>query len=169
VRAAWRISGVLSDEDLLSMSLRARTSAVLPEVSVRVSRGWDSSFRLLPTDTDPYRTQQVNGSSQWLEGRLSWKLDRALFSDEEIPVERLRIRRVEERSRIATRVLRELFEWQRASIMEQDPVLSSDEHLTAMIRRMEAEASLDVMTGGWFSGWLTSSPVEGAADIGVRH
>jgi hypothetical protein len=50
-------------------------------------------------------------------------------------------------------VLAALFEWQRAQVLEADPGLPSQEHLAAVLRSLEAEATLDVMTAGWFSRW----------------
>jgi len=154
VQAAWRTHGWSSEGDLDRMGSRARWSAVLPEVRVRAARGWDESFRLAPTDSDPYRSQQVTGTSRWLEGRLIWRLDRVVFSDEEVPIERLRMQRVEARSRLAGKVVAALFEWQKAHLAAGDPTLSAQEHLNAVVQRAEAEAVLDVLTGGWFTDWL---------------
>jgi hypothetical protein len=157
VQAAWRTHGWSSEGDLDRMGSRSRWSAVLPEVRVRAARGWDESFRLAPTDSDPYRSQQVTGTSRWLEGRLIWRLDRVVFSDHEIPIERLRMQRAEARSRLAGKVVGALFDWQKAQLAATDPTLSAQEHLNALVQRTEAEAVLDVLTGGWFSDWLRAS------------
>ena len=157
VQAAWRSQGWSDERDLDRMASRSRWSSVLPEVRLRVARGWDESFRLTPTDADPYRSQQVTGASRWLEGRLIWRLDRALFSDHEIPIERLRLQRAEARSKLAGRVLAALFDWQKAAIAASDPLLTVQEHLQAVLQEAEAEAVLDVLTAGWFSAWLQSS------------
>lgn len=154
VKAAWRAHGWAGEGDLDGMGARARLSATLPEVRLRASRGWDQSFRVLPTDTDPYRTQEITGVSRWIEGRLTWKLDRILFVDEEIPIERLRLKRIEARSRLAGRVLSALFDWYRSMAAASDPIASTQEHVEAVLRKAEAEAMLDVLTGGWFSQWL---------------
>ncbi|MBI5537186.1 MAG: hypothetical protein HY898_30980 [Deltaproteobacteria bacterium] len=160
VQAAWRAHGWAADQDLDRMGNRARWSAALPEVRLRAARGWDESFRLTPTDSDPYRSQETSGASRWLEGRLIWRLDRVMFSDEEIPIERLRMQRADARSRVAGKVLSALFDWQKATLAVADPLLSSQEHINALLAQAEAEAVLDVLTAGWFSRWLEtrSSP-----------
>jgi hypothetical protein len=157
VQAAWRAHGWAGDQDLDRMDTRSRWSAALPEVRLRVARGWDESFRLTPTDSDPYRSQETSGTSRWLEGRLIWRLNRVMFSDEEIPIERLRLQRAEARSRLAGKVLSALFDWQKAALAVADPLLSSQEHLNALLAQAEAEAVLDVLTAGWFSHWVEAS------------
>jgi hypothetical protein len=157
VRAAWRAHGVADEDDPARMASRSRLSAALPEVGVRASRGWDQSWRLTPTDADPYRTQEGSGTTRWIEGRLTWRLDRLVFADEEIPIERLRMQRIEVRGRIAGKVLAALFEWQRAIVAAADPALSVQEHVTAVLREAEAEAELDVLTDGWFSQWRATA------------
>ena len=154
VLAAWRAQGWQTDDDLERMVARMRWSALLPEVRVRAARGWDESFRLTPTDGDPYRTQEATGTSGWLEGRLTWRLDRTLFADEELQVERARVQRTEARARLTGRVLGALFEWQRALAAAADPMQTAQEHVTAVLAQAEAEATLDVLTGGWFGRWL---------------
>jgi hypothetical protein len=154
VQAAWRAHGWSSESDLDRMASRSRWSAIFPEVRVRAAKGWDESFRLAPTDSDPYRSQQVTGTSRWLESRLIWRLDRVVFSEEELPIERLRLQRLEARTRLAGKVVAALFEWQKAHLAAGDPTLSSQEHLNAVVQRAEAEAVLEVLTAGWFSEWL---------------
>lgn len=154
VRAAWR-AHALADLDMLDrMQARARTSALLPEAKFRIAREWDQSYRLTPTTDDPYRLQESNGGGRTLEGRLTWKLDRLLFVDEELSMERLRVQRMQVRSRLAGDVLRALFDWQRARMAAADVALDDTEHVDAIVREAEAEALLDVLTGGWFSAWL---------------
>ncbi len=157
VQAAWRAQGWQTDDDLERMVARMRWGSLLPEVRVRVARGWDESFRLTPTDSDPYRTQEATGTSGWLEGRLTWRLDRAVFADEELQVERARAQRAEARTRLTGRVLTVLFEWQRAVVAAADPTLATQEHVSAVVARLEAEATLDVLTAGWFGSWLERS------------
>jgi len=136
------------------MRSRARASALLPETRFKMSRDWDQTFRLTPTNDDPYRLQESNGGGRRLEGRLTWKLDRLLFVDEELSLERLRLRRIRERSRIAGQTLRALFDWQRARLMAADPATDDAQYVEAMVQQAEAEAMLNVLTGGWFSTWL---------------
>lgn len=154
VRAAWRSHGMGDLELLDDMRARARTSALLPEARFRMVRDWGQSYRLAPTDDDPYRLHESNSGGRTMEGRLTWKLDRLLFVDAELSMERLRVQRMQLRSRLAGEVLRALFDWQRARVAVADPALDDGEHLEAVLREAEATAVLDVLTGGWFSSWL---------------
>lgn len=154
VRAAWRAHGVADLELLDRMRSRAQTSALLPEARFRMARDWDQSYRLTPTTDDPYRLQETNGGGRSIEGRLTWKLDRLLFVDEELSMERLRLHRVRLRGQLAGQVLTALFDWQRARLAQSDPALDDAQHLEAVVRESEAAAMLDVLTAGWFSAWL---------------
>jgi hypothetical protein len=150
VRAAWRVLGIADDASLDSMSSRARTSAVLPELRLRAMRTMDASGRVTSSDADPYRYTEAGGATNWLEARLTFRLDRLIFADEEISLERVRLDRSEVRARTAAKVLQALFEWQRAYALVQEPAASSAEHFAAVLRELEASAILDVMTDGWF-------------------
>jgi hypothetical protein len=111
-------------------------------------------LRLTPTSADPYGYTQAGGSDLWAEARLLWRLDRLVFADEEVALARLSGQRIEAELRFATRVLKTLFEWQRARARAADPLLLPEERLLHQLGQMEAEAALDVLTSGWFSAWL---------------
>ncbi len=152
VRAALRAHGYpAARRRLSSMSSRARWSATLPEVRLKAARSNDESLRLTPTSSDPYRYTQAGGSTLWFEARLTWKLDRLVFADEELAVERLRQRRDKARLELVEHVLAALFAWQRALVKAADTSLLPNERTLAEIDAIEAEATLDVLTGGWFS------------------
>jgi hypothetical protein len=157
VKAALRASGMGDDTRLESIAARARASAAFPELRLRALRTVDQSGRLTYTELDPYRYSEAGATGYTLEARLTFRLDRVLFADEEVPVERMRIDRQEARTRIAAKALAALFEWQRAYAMEKRPDTSTEEHLDAVLREAEAAAALDVMTDGWFSGWRASA------------
>jgi hypothetical protein len=65
-----------------------------------------------------YDYTQTGGADLLLEARATWTLDRLVFADEELGIERLT--EAEARDR-------------------------------AELERFEAEAALDVLTGGWFA------------------
>ena len=159
VKAAWRALGVADDARLDSLVSRARSSAVLPELRLRLARTIDESGRLTVTDADPDRYTAAGGATNWFEARVSFRLDRLLFADDEIPLERLRIDRSELRSRTAAKALQALFEWQRAYALALENGTTSDEHLAAVMRELEAAAMLDVMTDGWFSRFRATTPL----------
>ncbi|HNS98538.1 MAG TPA: hypothetical protein PLJ27_03685 [Polyangiaceae bacterium] len=154
VRAAWQAHGIGDLEAIDAMRTRAKSSALLPDARFRVVRDWDQSYRLSPTNDDPYRLHESTGGGRTVEGVLTWRLSRLLFVDEELSMERLRVQQVQLRSRLAGEVLRALFDWQRARLALADPSLDEPEHLEAAVREVEAVATLDILTGGWFSSWL---------------
>lgn len=152
LRAAQRASGrARAAERFGSLASRARASAALPELRLRAARTTDESLRLAPTTSDPYRYTQAGGVSIALEAQATWRLDRAVFAEEEIQVEHLRRLRARQDARLVDEVLRALFAWQRAVSGAVDPELPAEEQELASLRVVEAEVRLDVLTGGWFS------------------
>jgi hypothetical protein len=136
-----------------AMASRVRSSAALPELRVRALRSVDQGQALAPTEYDPTRTTATGGSSIWIEARATWRLDRLVFADEEVALERLRHHRAEARTRLTARVLRLLFEWQRATAHADNPGASPEENLVARLKALEAEAELDLLTDGWWVRW----------------
>lgn len=136
-----------------AIAKRARTSALLPELRLRVTRQLDQSQALSPTEYDPARVTASGGTSLWLEARATFRLDRLVFADEEVPLEKHRDERADNRKKLVDRVLTELFAWQRAMVARDDESKEPEERARAAIAVIEAEASLDVLTGGWFSKW----------------
>jgi len=157
VKAALRTAGLGDETRLDSLASRARVSAAFPELRLRALRSVDQSGRLTYTDLDPYRYSEAGTTGYTLEARLTFRLDRLLFADEEVSIERMQIDRQEARMRIAAKAIAALFEWQRAHALARSPTLSTEDHLTAVLREVEAGATLDVMTDGWFSKWHASA------------
>ena len=141
------------DARIVGMTSRARGSAALPELRLRVSRTVDEGQGLSPTEYDPTRTTATGGTSLWLEARATWRLDRLVFADEEVALERIREGRAAARARVVAAVLRSLFAWQRALAHTENPNASLEERLAATLKVIEAEAELALMTDGWFTKW----------------
>ena len=141
------------DAHVDAIASRARSAAVLPELRLRASRTADEGQSLAPTSYDPQRTTTTGGTRVWLEARATWRLDRLVFADEEVTLERARAQRAEQRQKVVERVLTLLFAWQRALALEDDGHASPEEHLAASLRVLETEAELDLATGGWFTTW----------------
>ena len=158
VHAALRRANIVDPEARVDgLASRARASAVLPELRLRVTRLIDDAQSLSPTEYDPARTTATGGVSLWLEARATWRLDRLVFADEEVAFERLRRDRAEAQSKLAARVLELLFAWQRALAREADLAgRAPKERLAATLDVIEAEASLDIVTDGWFTRWRAS-------------
>jgi hypothetical protein len=161
VRAALRAVGLSDDQRLDSVASRARSSAALPELRFRAVRTLGESGRISLSDDDPSRYVASGAASNVLEARLTFRLDRLLFADEEIAVERARIDRSELRSRIAAKVLQALFEWQKAFAAAEDATLPAEERWNAALREAEACAILDMMTGGWFGAFRAALAARG--------
>ncbi len=154
VRAAIRTTGVAGNvEKLGKLATRARWSAALPQVRLRVTRLVDESESLAPTSYDANRTTSSGGASLWLEARASWQLDRALFATEEVRIAKLRQQLSADRSRLSERVLDLLFSWQSALVDLLDPAISQAKCRVAWVQEQRLAAELDLLTGGWFSRW----------------
>jgi hypothetical protein len=153
VAAALRASGLgVDDAKLDALVSRARESAYFPETRLRAMRLWsdaDHVTTLATTDTPNF--YDAVGANLVLELRLTWRLDRLLYSGEESAIERVRLERQDARARLATHVLEVLFAWQRAIVQAQGAIVGSREEAEAHLRIAETEATLDVLTAGWFS------------------
>jgi hypothetical protein len=153
VGAALRTAGLgENDARIDSLVARSRASALLPETRLRAMRLWDdaSHATTLATTSDTTYYDAI-GANLVLELRLTWRLDRLLYASDEPTLERVRLERQEARARIATRTLEVLFAWQRAALESGGAVAGSREQIEANLRADEAAATLDVLTGGWFS------------------
>jgi len=153
VETAWRAQGIDADDGRLDAIVsRARLSALLPETRLRAVRFEDARLSL-DTSTDTSRWRDSAGANLGFEARLTWRFDRLLYADDEPSLERIRIEHRDARTRIAGKVIDALVHWQRA-MLEWRAVASGQvgtrDEAEAALRAVEAEAVLDVLTGGWF-------------------
>jgi hypothetical protein len=153
VAAALRSSGLGADDSRIdALVARARASAWLPEARMRVARLIvDSARAATLATTDGTNYYETIGAHLMLELRLTWRLDRLLYAGDEPALERTRLERQEARSRLAGRALEMLFTWQRAVVEARGALAGSEQETQAWLRASEAQASLDVLTAGWFS------------------
>lgn len=152
IRAALARAGLTEPGARIdALAGRARIAALLPELRLRASRTIDEGQALSPTEYDPGRVTATSGVSLWLEARATFRLDRLVFADEEVALERLRAQRLEAQSKLVERVLGLLFAWQRACLREADAAATEEERLAATLKHAEAEVELDVLTGGSFT------------------
>jgi hypothetical protein len=155
VRAALREARLVApDADLDALASRARSASLLPELRLRAMRLVDEDESLAPTEYDPARTTASGGTSLWLEARATWRLDRLVFADDEVAIERLRGERAAAQRKLAERVLEALAAWQRALARGADDARSPEERRDDALEVASRAAELDVLTGGWFSGML---------------
>ncbi len=162
VEAAWRAASLDPDDARLdAIASRARWSAVLPETRLRATR-YDDQRLSTDASLDTSRLRDSTGANLSLEARLTWRFDRLLYADDEPAFERMRLERHDARARIAGRVLEALFHWHRAWLevrwaqaasreAREAPGRPSRDEVEASLRVMEAEATLDVLTNGWFT------------------
>ncbi len=151
VRAALRAHDVaLARSELEGLGRRARFSAALPELRLRAVGSNDQSQRLTPTIEDPERYTITGGNDLLLEASATWKLNRLVFADEEIAIERLELERERSVERLSERVVERLFDWHRAFSRLASAEPGSKAQGRFELERLEAEVELDVLTGGWF-------------------
>lgn len=168
VAAAWRAAGIGADEARLDAIVsRARWSAALPEARLRAVRFEDARLSL-DTGTETSKLRDSAGANVGFEARLTWRLDRLLYADDEPAFERIRLEHRDARARIGAKVLEALFHWQRAALdlrsLPPDQQGTRDE-ADVRLRLMEAEAALDVLTNGWFAKERGQRPPRYAAPV----
>jgi hypothetical protein len=151
--AALRGAGLARSADgrLDGLASRARSSAVLPELRLRGVQSNDRALRLSYTEADPYRTQASGGSALLFEARATWRLDRLLYADDEIAVERLRGDLREQRQRLVLKVVEAVGAWQKAQLTLFDPEASPRERAAALGHASAASVLLDALCGGAWS------------------
>ncbi|MEO7038290.1 MAG: hypothetical protein ABI548_30250 [Polyangiaceae bacterium] len=151
---------------LRSLSGRARSSASLPELRLRALHSTGETLRLTPTTDDPYRYTQAGTSQLAFEARLTWHLDRLVFSDQEVSIERLQTERDAAERRLIDHVLSRLALWQRSRVRAADVDSEPEVRETAELEAVGAAVELDVLTNGWFSQAIGESEGEGSAPAG---
>ena len=152
-RIAVKTSGLTeSDIEIERMATRARASALLPEVRV-MAKGISAGPRDYISDTGSVATSYY-GPSYSVEASMTFHLERLAYSGQEARLERLRLERVEARTRITQKVIDEIARWSKATAEERDSPDGTDQHAEATARRVAAQMALDVWTAGWFSEYL---------------
>jgi len=158
VAAAWKAAGVDRDEALTDLAARARASALAPEVRLRAYRAIDAGARLYRTEDTADKATVTDGTQNVFEARLSWRLDRLVFADEEVAIERIRVERLELKQRIAGKVVDLTIRWQRARRAANDAELLPAERDEAAIVAVECLLALDALTNGGATSILLGSP-----------
>lgn len=154
VAAAVHQAGLDRDDVLDGLATRARLSALAPELRLRAYRGIDAGARVYRTDDLADRWTGSDGTTTLFEGRLSWRLDRLVFADEEVAIERIRVERSELKQRLTNRVLELALRWQRARRTASDPDAMPHDRDEAAAIAVESLIGLDALTGGSASSIL---------------
>jgi hypothetical protein len=151
VRSSWRELGLDHDERLADLAHRARVSAVLPELRLKVNRTTGQTVRLSPTLDDPSRIEGSGDASMLYEARATWRLDRLVFADDEVTLERVRADRNDQRAKQTQRVIELISQWRKAVGRQIDPLTTSTEKLDAEAVIAATSAGLDALTAGEWS------------------
>jgi hypothetical protein len=150
-----------------SLVERARWSALLPEVRVRVDRRFARTESLdvgRDAAAPPATPVGVDSNNDLrYECRATWDLGRIVFNPDEVGASAHALRLAEARREIESAVIRLYFERRRLKA----EALASDASegtppVRLEIRIQELEAELDALTGGAFSRWRSSRAGEPA-------
>jgi hypothetical protein len=167
VRRALASAGYFDARTRLgSLAGRSRSSAALPELRLRAMRTTGQTLRLTPTTDDPYRYSTAGASELAFEARLTWHLDRLVFSNEEVGIERLRSEWNQSEHKLIEHVLLQLALWQRSRVRAADEDSEPEVRETAELEAIGAAVELDVLTDGWFSQAIGESAGPGASEAG---
>lgn len=156
IRAAWHEAGLESDERLDEMSARARSAAWAPELRLRAYRGTSAGASVYGAVDAADRSTLSDGVTTLVETRLVWRLDRVVFADEEVAIERVRLERAELRQRLAARVIELTLAWLRACRAAEEPALLEPDRELARATAAEALLALDALSGGAASKLLSA-------------
>jgi len=149
---ALAAAGVAADRRRLdSLSTRSRASAALPEVRLRAQRSTDQDLRWAPTVDDPYRVTQADGAGLTLEASASFRLDRLVFTSDELAVERLRAQQKSEHLKLEQRVQEAVLGLFRAHEQACSAEPEAPARAQNVLRSLELIVELDALTAGWFS------------------
>jgi len=169
VHHALAVAGYYSARTrLASIAGRARSSAVLPELRLRTLRSTGQNLRLTPTPDNPYGYTQAGTSELLFEARLTWHLDRLLFSEQEVSLERLQSERDAAERKLVEHVLERLALWQRSRVRAADEDSEPEVRETAELEALGAAVELDVLTDGWFSQAIGESLESDSATPGDK-
>ncbi len=158
IATALRVTGLaVDDSSLAALVTRARLSALLPEARFRATRSANDELTF-DRATETSRLSGDGGRTLWLEARLTWRFDRLVFVDEELGVERIRVDRIDARTKLTLRVIDSLAKWERAAWDAETSEAGTRERGEAVLAVEEAMLVLEALTGGWFSEWARTLP-----------
>lgn len=159
--AATRHAGIVPDRPA-SWQERARWAAAAPELLGEYRRA---------AATDRTLGSQASGTVDYsgldredrTTVRARWELDRLVFNPDELRVAAEAIELVELRQTVVDQVTRLYFERRRQQVELLRPALDLEARLPIELRVEELTASLDGLTGGWFSSRLAAGNDRGIA------
>lgn len=139
-----------------TLARRARWSGLTPELRLRGVYGFDQTTSLEDVSgLYPGETTTQGGRDSLAEVRLTFHLERLLFSSQEPGLERQKLLARSERRKLQTIAIDLFFEWRAAVEASRDPTLLADEQLPLRIKAESTLAHLHLLTDGWFCGETT--------------
>lgn len=154
--AALRASGLQSRRDR-AWAARARMSAVLPQVTLRVSRDVARDKGRSRSSTGTERLDIDVNRDSLLEARAVWNLDRLVFDSVELSAARAALSESRERANLAAQVVALYYERRRAQLaLIWQPPTTDAGRLESELAIREFTAALDALTDGEFSKLVRS-------------
>jgi hypothetical protein len=155
-----RVTGTVNDRAALkalsSLTRRSRWSGLVPELRVRGVYGFDRTVSQQDSSgIYPGDLTTRGGHDSLIEGRLSFRLDRLVYGDQEgaLNQRRREIRLHEEKRK--RDALAALSAWLDARRRRAHPELEADQLFKLLHEEQEALLSLYIMSDGWFEGEAT--------------
>lgn len=139
-----------------SLIRRSRSSGLMPELRLRGVAGFDRTTSAEEAvGIYPGETTTRGGRDSLLEARLTFRLDRLIFGDQEGSLERQRAAFIAERARRAESAVEAALDWLWATERSLDSSLFDDERTKWIQKASAALVRLHELTFGWFVGSQT--------------
>lgn len=141
-----------------SAGSRARWSGLLPELRLRGVSGIDRMRQLDLTGLVPDEQRTRDGADSLIEARLTFHVERLLFSGEEAALERARSAVSVARAKLEAEIAEQLalFVWAHGVLAQgsggDEESAADDDRAKRWLVRERARVKLFVLTGGWFQG-----------------
>lgn len=141
---------------LTSLRRRSRSSGLVPELRLRGVIGFDQDVSQKDTGgLYPGDSTTRGGRDSLVEARLTFRLDRLVYGDQEATLFQKRRDLEVDAQKRARNSVHTLVEWMTALRRSRDESLLFDEWLKAQGEEQQALLSLYLATDGWFQGEAT--------------
>lgn len=146
--------GFLTEEARIArLARRSRRSGLAPELRLRGVYGFDQTTSLEDaTGLYPGETTTRGGRDSLAEVRLTFRLDRLVYGDDETTLERHRTSQRDVQRKITQTAVDLVLKWWQSERGADDPELLPEEQAECAARAEAALVNLHLLTGGWFRG-----------------
>lgn len=146
------------------MGQRSRWSGLSPELRLRGATGIDQTRSTDSAGVVPGEETLRDASDSLVEVRLTFHLERLLYSGQEVALERARQQLLADRVELHATVARELLSYRRALRRLDEEELLDEDRAEAEFDAERARLTLFLLTDGWFRGRETVRRYEVHAD-----